>query len=120
MANQQNAQWRFVELLTMLTKSGKLEWARSQNETGFIYCLTPNELIIFESSGDTGSLVDPAENVVGVRSKCRNVSYIWLQPTAGFTELVTLLRDAPVDDAAFIEFRRRSHSYPIRSLEALL
>jgi hypothetical protein len=119
MANQDDIQQRFVELLTALTQAGKVEWARSETDIGFVYCLAREELIVFEVAGEDGSLADPAGSVTSVVSKCRNVSYLWLEPTPGLGDLVKLLRHAPVDEQRFVQFRKRAHLTPIRALEAL-
>ncbi len=120
MANQDDIQGRFVELLAALTKSGKVEWARSKSEIGFVYCLAGEELIVFEVRGDGGGPADPADNVTGVVSKCRNVSYLWLEPTPGLSDLLKLLRHAPMDEQGFVQFRKRAHLAPIQILESLL
>lgn len=120
MANQEDIQQRFVELLTALTQSSKVEWARSKTDIGFVCCLARKELIVFEVSGDDGCLADPADNVTSVVSKCRNVSYLWLEPTPGLGDLLKLLRHAPVDEQRFVQFRKRAHLAPIQALEALL
>ncbi len=120
MANQDDIQRRYVELLAALTKSGKLEWARSENEIGFVYCLAREELIVFEVRGGGGRPADPTDSVTGVVSKCRNVSYLWLEPTPGLSDLLKLLRHAPVDEQVFAQFRKRAHLAPIQTLEALL
>lgn len=118
MAKQDVTQNSFIKLLADLTRTGKVEWARSTNEIGFVYCLTPQELIVFEV-GDGNGLTDPTKNVAGIVSKCRNVSYLWLEPTPSFHDLLNLLRRAPIDDEKFIEFRRRAHLTPIQALEVL-
>ncbi len=120
MARQVDIQRRFVELLAELTEARKVEWARSKIEIGFVYCSTPMELIVFEVSGNGGSLVEPTENVSGILSKCRNISYVWLEPSIGFNDLLKLLRQSPQDGEKFVEFRRRAHSAPIQALESLL
>ena len=121
MANQDDIQLRFIELLTVLTKSGKIEWARSKSEHGFVYGLAGKELIIFEIRGNgEGRLVDPAEVVTGIVSKCRNVTYLWLQPSPGLADLLELLRSAPIDDERFVQFRKQAHFAPVEALESLL
>ena len=120
MTNQNDIQRRFVELLVALTKAGKVEWARSKSDMGFVYCLTREELIVFELRGGDGRPADPTDNVAGVVSKCRNVSYLWLEPTPGLSDLLNLLRGAPVDDERFVQIRKRAHSTPIQVLESLL
>jgi hypothetical protein len=119
-ANQDNIQQRFVQLLTTLTDGGKVEWARLKTDIGFVYCLAREELIVFEVSGGDGQPVDPTDNVTGVVSKCRNVTYLWLEPTPGLGELLKLLRRAPLDEQRFVQFRKRAHLAPIQALEALL
>jgi hypothetical protein len=120
MANQDDIQRRFVELLATATESGKVEWARSKTEIGFVYCLAREELIVFEVRGGDGRPADATDNVTGVVGKCRNVSYLWLEPTPGLNDLLKLLRQAPVDEQKFVQFRRRAHSAPLRVLESLL
>ena len=120
MANQDDIQQRFVKLLATLTKTGKLEWARSEIEIGFVYCLAGNELIIFEVRGSDGRPADPKDKVTGVLSKCRNVSYLWLEPTPGLSNLLKLLRHANVHSDGFGRLRRRAHLAPVQALEALL
>jgi hypothetical protein len=120
MTTQDDIQRRFLTLLATLTNSRKVEWARSKNEIGFVYCLASHELIVFEVRGSNGNLADPTDNITGLVGKCRNASYLWLQPSPGFADLLTLLRDTPIDDKLFVEFRRRGHLAPIRALEELL
>jgi hypothetical protein len=120
MSNQEEIQLRFVELLAKLTKSDKIKWARSKSEPGFIHTLAAKELIVFEVRGGEGHLVDPAEAVTGVVSKCRNVSYLWLEPTPGFADLLELLSRAPIDDKAFLQFRKGAYLAPVNALELLL
>ena len=121
MANKNDIQLRFVELLAELTAARKVEWARSKSEIGFVYCLVREELIVFEvRAGDKANLVDPAEPVTGIVSKCRNVSYLWLEPTPGLNDLLNLLRNAPVNDEKFVQLRKRAHLAPIQALESLL
>ena len=122
MANENDVQMRFVELLTVLTESGKVQWARSKNEIGFVYCSAPTDLIVFEVRGDSssGGLVDPTDSVGGVVSKCRNISYLWLGPTPGLSGLLKLLRRAPLDDERFVQMRRQAHSVPVQALESLM
>jgi hypothetical protein len=114
-------QTRFIELLIVLTNSNTIEWARSKADPGFVYGLTGDDLIIFEVRGNgKGGIVDPSGIVNGIVSKYRNVSYLWLEPTPRFGDLLELLRRAPIDDEKFIQFRRRALMAPIKALEAYL
>jgi hypothetical protein len=121
MTNQEEIQLRFVHLLTKLTESAKVEWARSKSDIGFVCCLVRDELIVFEVRGDAaGSLVDPTGAVAGIVGKCRNTLYLWLEPTPGFGDLLELLRRAPIDNERVVQFRKQVHLAPLKVLESLL
>ena len=120
MSKQDDVQVHFIELLTILTNSGKIQWVRSKNDSGFVYGLAGGELIVFEvRGGDGGKLVDIMEAVTGVVGKCRNISYLWLEPSPGFLDLLKLLRRAPIDDECFVQFRKQAHITPVKMLESL-
>ena len=121
MINEKNIELRFVDLLDELTKSGKLEWAQKENEPGFVYCLASEELIVFELRGGTdGAHVRPSEAIAGIVSRCRNVSYLWLEGINGWDTLLRLLRSAPIDDERFIKMRVSTQEVPVHVLEALV
>ncbi len=120
MATQDDIQRRFVELLVLLTESGKLDWVRSEVDIGFVYCLAQEELIVFEVRGNGGQRVDPMDTVRGFVSKCRNVTYLWLEPTPGFSDLLKLLRSASMDEQKFSQFTLRSQGTPVQLLEKLI
>jgi len=113
-------QRRFIELLQKLTAAGKLEWARSEQEPGFVFCLAGDELILFElRGGENAAPVEPEGKVAGIVSKCRNVTYLWLEGLHEWDKLLALLKQAPIDNRKLIEIRRRSHESPIHALERM-
>jgi hypothetical protein len=115
------AQNKFLQLLLRLTELGKLEWARSEHEPGFVYCLAGEELIVFElRGGENAAPVDPEQKVAGIVSKCRNVTYLWLEGLQEWDKLLDLLKRAPTNHRAFVSMRKRSHQAPVRVLEGLL
>lgn len=114
-------QVRFVALLQQLTEAGKLEWARSEHDPGFVYCLASGELIVFELRGDAdAALVEPDGKVAGIVSKCRNVTYLWLAGLHDWDKLLDLLRRAPVNHREFVKMRKRSYECPIHALKKML
>jgi len=113
-------QAQFVDLLKTLTVGGKVEWARASHEPGFVYALAHDEYIVFElRGGQNAKLVTPDSDVAGIVCKCRNVTYLWLQPNDGFVDLLHLLQDSPIDDAKFLDIRKRAYYSPVKALEAL-
>ncbi len=111
-------QLHFAELLRKLTDSGKLEWAQSKHDVGFVQCWTGEDLIVFEVRGGEKAVhISPSEEVAGMTSNCRNVIYLWLPVTPGWDILVKLLRQAPVDDTRFTQLTRKASDTPIHVLE---
>jgi hypothetical protein len=121
MHDQNNIESRFVELIHRLAESKRAQWARSKHEKGFIYCFAGDDLIVFEVRGGANAEpVEPEDGVNGIVAKCRNTTYLWLEPSSGFMTLLDLLKKAPEDEEKFIQFRRRAHAIPLQILEALL
>src|SRR5208337_4725655 len=109
---------RFAEMLHALTDSNLVQWARSKHEKGFVYCFAGDDLIVFEvRGGDGGKPADPDGEVNGFVAKCRNTTFLWLEPSPGFEMLRDLLRKAPKDEEKFIQFRRQARVIPNKVLQ---
>ena len=118
--NQANIQTQFVELLWQLTIQGGLTWSRSQDDPGFVYCLAGDDLIVFEvRGGQDAELVQPSHDVSGIVSKCRNVSFLWLEGLHGWNRLIELLIKAPDDDSKVTRMKRKAQLFPLQALAAL-
>jgi hypothetical protein len=114
-------QEQFVELLRKLTELGKVEWAQSEHDPGFVYCMIRDEYIVFETrGGERADPVRPTDQVGGIVSHCRNVTYLWLEGLHGWDTLLALLRQAPIDHERFIRCRRVTHDLPTRVLERMM
>ena len=114
-------QEQFVQLLRKLTNMGRVQWAQSEHERGFVYCMVGDEYIVFEvRGGEKAEPVRPSENVAGIVSHCRNVTYLWLEGLHGWDTLLELVRQAPIDEEGFIRCRRVTHDLPTRVLEKMI
>lgn len=110
-----------MQLLRKLTDMGKIEWAQSEHEPGFVYCMVGDEYIVFEvRGGEKAEPVRPSEPVAGIVSHCRNVTYLWLEGLHGWNTLLELLRQSPVDHERFIRCRRVTLDLPTRVLERMI
>jgi hypothetical protein len=114
-------QEQFVLLLRKLTDLRKIEWAQSEHEPGFVYCMVGDEYIAFEvRGGKKAEPVRPSEPVAGIVSHCRNVTYLWLEGLHGWNTLLELLRQAPIDHKKFIRCRQVTLDLPTKVLEKMI
>ena len=120
-ANVFERQEQFVQLLRRLTDMNRIEWAQSEHNPGFVYCMVGDEYFVFEVRGGAkAELVCPNECVAGIVCHCRNVTYLWLEGLHGWNTLLDLLRRAPTNHERFIRCRRVTIDLPTRILEKML
>jgi hypothetical protein len=83
--------------------------------------LAGSELIVFEIRGGGGDhLVDPTEEVNGIVCRCRNISYIWLEASADWNTILSMMRKAPIDETKFDDLRKIGYGSVVALLESLL
>ncbi len=116
-----NNQEQFVKLLAKLTDAGQAKWTQTENDPGYVYCLVRNELIKFEVRGnETADYIRPSEDVAGIYTEYRNTCYLWLEGLWGWDSLLSLLRDAPIDDEAYKYFLQVTENAVVQVLESFL
>ena len=116
-------QTRFLELLDELTRGGRAEWVRSEDEPGFVHCLVDGEDVIeFECMGGQkgDEHVSPAEELAGVVAHHCNTTYLWLTLLPGWDLLTKLLRSSRVDNDRCGACASIAHGAPVRDLEVRL
>jgi hypothetical protein len=117
------SQTRFLELLDELTRSGRAEWVRSEDEPGFVHCLVDGEdLIEFECmGGEKGDQhVSPVVELAGAVAHHSNTTYLWLPLLPGWELLGKLLRSSRADDGRCRACASISYDAPVKALEERL
>lgn len=110
----------FVPMLRELTNSGKIVWAQSEREPGYVRCMLGEEYIVFHVLDPKGKLSAPDADVQAIFSDCRNVRYFWMPADNGWAELLELLRQAPVNHETYVSFWRATVDMPMQILKEMI
>jgi hypothetical protein len=110
----------FVSLLRELTDRGKIVWAQSEREPGFVRCMLGEEYIVFNLLGPKGEPTPPDADVQAIFSDCRNVRYFWMPQETVWADLLELLRRAPVNHKTYVSFWRATIDLPMKILEDMV
>jgi len=114
---REELQSQFIELLQLLTQNGKAEWAQ-EGKPEHVHCLVGEEYIKFEVLGnDIGHVPPDFDKIAYIAGYCRNATYFWVPVSPGWSTLIELLRQAPIDDERIDRFRKMTLDMPVRALE---
>ena|SRR6266478_4927642 len=94
---------RLVSALLTLNELGKLRWSRRPSSPEFIECTAGNDVLCFEL-GQGDQPFDPSQPAEAARLIVRNCYILWLEGSAGWEDLRTLLEAVPMK---FHSFARR-------------
>jgi hypothetical protein len=110
---------KLVTLLAELTASGKVEWVRKSADINFVFCFAGHELVEFQLFGSEAAPVEPSEEIHGIRSEVRNITFLWLEGLDGWDTLLELLRAAPIDDERYATLYQGSVRMALEGIEKL-
>ena len=92
---------RFVQLLAQMTRQGKVQWLRCPVDSDVVYCFFESEMCVFELRGAEAQPVSPEERVAMIRGEMRNVVFVWFGKENGGLDLLTMIRNAQLDEEAY-------------------